>query len=72
MQNTPWDERNIEGIPGICKQCEERFGRRGNKSDMAPVRWVMVTETQGKYRYQSVCNRICHTMYTVTEVTSIL
>ena len=57
----------MEEIPRICKQCEERSGRRGNKSDTAQVRWVMVAETQGQYRYQAVCNSICHTMYTVTE-----
>ena len=67
MQNTPLDERNIEEIPGICKECEERSGRRGNKSDTAQVRWVMVAETQGQDIHQSVYNSICHTMYTVTD-----
>jgi len=40
---------------------------RGNKSDTAQVKWVMVAETQGQYIYQAVCSSICHTMYTVTE-----
>ena len=54
-------------IPGICKKCEERSGRRGSKSDTAQVRWEMVAETQGQYRCQAVCSCICHTMYSVTD-----
>ena len=38
----------------------------GRKSDTAQVRWVMVAETQGQYRYPAVCSSICHTMYIVT------